>query len=74
MRLSNDSITDNIKAEYAFEVWVETQSIQDALDTHVCNLDTALLYMCREYIYKYVSARRLLRYNEVLTTFYLVRV
>ena len=53
-RLSNDSITDNIKAEYAFEVWVETQSIQDALDIHVCNLDTALLYMCREYLYKYV--------------------
>jgi len=50
-RLSNDSITDNIKAEYAFEVWVETQAIQDALDTHVCNLDTALLYMCREYLY-----------------------
>ena len=37
----------NIKAEYAFEVWVETQSIQDALDTHVCNLDTALLYVQR---------------------------
>jgi hypothetical protein len=53
-RLSNDSITDNIKAEYAFEVWVETQSIQDALDIHICNLDTALLYMCREYLYKYV--------------------
>ena len=53
-RLSNDSIPDNIKAEYAFEVWVETQSVQDALDTHVCNLDTALLYMCREYLHKYV--------------------
>ena len=46
-RLSNDSITDNIKAEYAFEVWVETQPIQDALDTHVCNLDSALLSVQR---------------------------
>jgi hypothetical protein len=54
-RLGNDSISDSIKAEYAYEVWGETQSIQDALDAHVCNLDTALLYMCREYLYKYVS-------------------
>jgi hypothetical protein len=61
-RLSNDSITDNIKAEYAFEVWVETQAIQDALDTHVCNLDTALLYMCREFLYNTrVTVTRTLR-------------
>ncbi|KIM76126.1 hypothetical protein PILCRDRAFT_98790 [Piloderma croceum F 1598] len=61
-RLSNDSITDNIKAEYAYEVWGETQSIQDALDAHVCNLDTALLYMCREYLYNTrVTVTRTLR-------------
>jgi len=42
--------------------WVETQSIQDALDTHVCNLDTALLYMCREYFYNArVTVTRTLR-------------
>lgn len=40
------------KAEYAHEAWNETQSIQDSLDLHVCNLDTAVMYMCREYIYK----------------------
>ena len=61
-RLSNDSITDNIKAEYAFEVWVEMQPIQDALDTYVCNLDAALLYMCREYLYKYVFSDSIIRY------------
>ena len=53
-RLNQDTISDNVKAEYAFEVWVETQSIQDAVDSHVCNLDTALLYMCREHLYKCV--------------------
>jgi hypothetical protein len=61
-RLGSDSISSNMKAEYAFEVWVETQSIQDALDTHVCNLDTALLYMCREYLYNTrVTVTRTLR-------------
>lgn len=56
-RLGHDNITDSIKADYAFEVWVESQSIQDALDAHICNLDTALLYMCREHLYKYVNTQ-----------------
>ena len=59
-RLNQDTISDNVKAEYAFEVWVETQSIQDAVDSHVCNLDTALLYMCREHLYKYASSLNVL--------------
>lgn len=54
-RLSGDALADRPRAEYAYEVWVETQSIQDALDMHVCNVDTALLYMCREFLYKCVS-------------------
>jgi hypothetical protein len=33
------------------ESWNETQAIQDSLDMHTCNLDTALIYMTREYIY-----------------------
>lgn len=39
------------KAEFAQEAWNETQSILDSLNFHVCNLDTALIYMSREYIY-----------------------
>jgi hypothetical protein len=42
IHLGSDSMSSNMKAEYAFEVWVETQSIQDALDIHVCNLDTGI--------------------------------
>jgi len=38
-------------AELALEAFTETQNIQDALDSHTCNLDAALIYMCREYIY-----------------------
>ncbi|KAI0694263.1 hypothetical protein BC835DRAFT_1015031 [Cytidiella melzeri] len=39
------------RAEFAVAAWVETRTIQDALDMHRCNADTALMYMCREYIY-----------------------
>lgn len=45
--LSSDSISSNMKAEYTIEVWVETQSILDEVDTPVCNLHTALLYVLR---------------------------
>ncbi|KAI0088094.1 hypothetical protein BDY19DRAFT_891709 [Irpex rosettiformis] len=39
------------RADFAIAAWVETRAIQDALDMHRCNGDTALIYMCREYIY-----------------------
>ncbi|KAJ7776535.1 hypothetical protein DFH07DRAFT_911882 [Mycena maculata] len=32
------------------ESWNEAQAIQDALDAHVCNLHTAVAYLCRENI------------------------
>ncbi|KAJ4491023.1 hypothetical protein J3R30DRAFT_3277042 [Lentinula aciculospora] len=41
-------------AELAQESWSESQAIQDSLEMHICNLDTALIYMTREYIYKFV--------------------
>ena len=34
----------------------ETQALQDALDMHVCNLNTGLIYVAREYLYKWVSS------------------
>ncbi|PBK84181.1 hypothetical protein ARMGADRAFT_1000409 [Armillaria gallica] len=50
-QLRREPYVEEDKAEYAHEAWNETQSIQDSLDLHVCNLDTAVMYMCREYIY-----------------------
>jgi len=29
---------------------VETRLVEEALDTHTCNIDTSLVYMCREFI------------------------
>ena len=53
-RLRKDSIPESEKAECALEASAEAQAIQDSLDMHVCNLNTALTYMAREYVYKYV--------------------
>ncbi|KAJ7032881.1 hypothetical protein C8F04DRAFT_958305 [Mycena alexandri] len=36
------------QAEALHESWQEAQGIQDALDGHVCNLHTAITYLCRE--------------------------
>lgn len=40
------------RAEQAHEAFLEAQSIEDSLTMHRCNLDTTLMYMCREYIHK----------------------
>ncbi|KAF5365879.1 hypothetical protein D9757_011045 [Collybiopsis confluens] len=37
--------------ENAQESWNETLAIEDSLNMHVCNLDTALIYTTREFIY-----------------------
>ncbi|KAL0580568.1 hypothetical protein V5O48_001481 [Marasmius crinis-equi] len=41
---------EQLKAEYAQEAMGESQFIQESLDFHVCNLDTGLIYLTREYI------------------------
>jgi hypothetical protein len=54
VQLRNNAGDEEDKAEYALEAWAETQAIQDSLDMHVCNLNTALIYISREYICKCV--------------------
>ncbi|KAG6898966.1 hypothetical protein C0993_002144 [Termitomyces sp. T159_Od127] len=43
---------DEDKIEVVYDAWAEAQALQDALGMHTCNLDTVLMYMCREYVYK----------------------
>ncbi|KAG1812086.1 uncharacterized protein BJ212DRAFT_1371289 [Suillus subaureus] len=50
-RLRKNVFSSTETTDLAVEAWSETLEIQDALDTHTCNLDMALLYMCREYVY-----------------------
>jgi hypothetical protein len=47
--------TGEDKAEFSHEAWNESQSILDSLNMHDCNLDTTLIYMSREYVYKLVG-------------------
>jgi len=50
-RLRKNTYSRENTSELALESWRETQEIQSALESHTCNLDMALLYMCREYVY-----------------------
>ena len=50
-RRQNDWSGDR-RARYAIDAFHEVRSLQEAVDMHQCNLDTALLYLCREYLYK----------------------
>ncbi|KAH8796188.1 hypothetical protein DL96DRAFT_1644769 [Flagelloscypha sp. PMI_526] len=38
-------------AELAQETWSEAQGIEDSLNMHICNIDTTMIYCCREYIF-----------------------
>lgn len=42
------------RAEFAINAWHEIRAVQFALDSHHCNLDTAIMYVTREYLYKCV--------------------
>ncbi|KAJ3751510.1 hypothetical protein DFH05DRAFT_196649 [Lentinula detonsa] len=56
-------------AELAQESWSESQAIQDSLEMHICNLDTALMYMTREYIYNTrINLTQVFRSLQGLTT------
>ncbi|KAG5637497.1 hypothetical protein H0H81_004370 [Sphagnurus paluster] len=50
-RLRSMNTSNDEKVELVYEAWNEIQSLQDSLLIHDCNLDTTLLYMCREYVY-----------------------
>ncbi|KAG5351414.1 hypothetical protein C0989_006524 [Termitomyces sp. Mn162] len=45
-------LPDDEKVELIYDAWSEAQSLQDSLRMHTCNLDTVLIYMSREYVYK----------------------
>lgn len=51
-RLGNTSSDNDDLPELIFDAWAETQALLDSLKMHDCNLDTAIIYLCREYIYK----------------------
>ncbi|TFY66432.1 hypothetical protein EVG20_g4654 [Dentipellis fragilis] len=49
-RFEDPSLSGDAKAQIAVGVFVETNTMDRALDAHVCNIDTSLIYMSRELI------------------------
>ena len=56
--LEADLVNTDEQVDMIYDAWSEAQSLQDSLGMHDCNSDTALIYMCREYIFKYVRNLR----------------
>ena len=50
-----------MRSRFAVNAFTEVRVIQEAVDIHQCNLDTSLIYLCREFLYKYVVSRLLHR-------------
>ncbi|KAI0319115.1 hypothetical protein OF83DRAFT_1170514 [Amylostereum chailletii] len=49
-RFQDERLESDAKAQLGVAVFVETREVEQALDAHSCNIDTALTYMCREFI------------------------
>ena len=52
VRFWDESLSTEDRTRIACAAFVETRVVEEALDAHVCNIDTALIYMCREFISK----------------------
>ena len=50
----DEQLSTEERANFAIAVFQETREVNDALNMHVCNLDTGLMYVCREYLYECV--------------------
>ncbi|KAH9940377.1 uncharacterized protein BXZ73DRAFT_88637 [Epithele typhae] len=47
----DEGLSTDERARFAIDAFQEAQAIQDALDMHLCNSNTALIYIAREYLY-----------------------
>ncbi|KAH9020844.1 hypothetical protein EDB85DRAFT_1895962 [Lactarius pseudohatsudake] len=50
VRFWDERLSTEDRTRVACAAFVETRVVEEALDAHVCNIDTALIYMCREFI------------------------
>ncbi|KAH9891992.1 hypothetical protein C8Q73DRAFT_701962 [Cubamyces lactineus] len=39
------------RAQFAISAWLETEAIEDALNQHVCNLESRMAYQAREFLF-----------------------
>lgn len=52
VRFWDERLTTEERTRIACATFVETRVVEEALDAHTCNIDTSLIYMCREFISK----------------------
>lgn len=50
LRFWDERLTTEERTRIACAAYVETRVVEEALDAHICNIDVALIYMCREFI------------------------
>ncbi|KAI0330797.1 hypothetical protein GY45DRAFT_1323136 [Cubamyces sp. BRFM 1775] len=50
MRTEQD-LPEMQRAQFAINAWLETEAIEDALNQHVCNLESRMAYQAREFIF-----------------------
>ncbi|TFK59921.1 hypothetical protein BDN72DRAFT_780075, partial [Pluteus cervinus] len=58
-RFNINSYDNRVKEETAVAIHHEARYIETSLDQHTCNLDTHIIYLCREYITKYATRNSL---------------
>ncbi|KAG8747602.1 hypothetical protein FRC10_000144 [Ceratobasidium sp. 414] len=54
LRKVADRMSDTERAEFAVNVWLETNTIEEALNRHTCAFERNSLFQGREYLFKYV--------------------
>jgi hypothetical protein len=53
-RRGNTSMNDFEKAQYAMSTWLETEKIEEALNSHTCDIEKSSMYHAREILFKSV--------------------
>lgn len=51
IRPRDSTWTTDERSDFAIGAWTETRLVEDGLQMHKCNLDTAIMYLTREYLY-----------------------
>ena len=44
--------TDSEKAQFAVKAWLAADTLEAALDRHVCGIEQAFIFQAREYVFK----------------------
>ncbi|KAF8582821.1 hypothetical protein K439DRAFT_1350360 [Ramaria rubella] len=51
LRMRGEDVSENDKATFAVNAWIESTAIEEALDAHTCGCDQAFLFQGREFLF-----------------------